>query len=330
MTTSVSALCSDFYINQKIALKMDLPTSRETVLDMFDRIRKDVPSMDRFRRFEDELALESPERNSQYSWFSLAAPGGTAIRSGWVNPESLEDAYRLHRLILEIAPYYLTISPIDVEYIELIFGFDIEAEANRNEIVFDALAGGAESRGALASLIDSEHERVLDYQPFIGLTLNQSCNLQAFIEVKTRTRAAEIAGEHLLAHHPGERIAIGEVPEGLKRERLDRLTELQRAITAERNERSIGRRVRAIVDRGTPESPIEARVWWQAHDIDGVTMLDAYAAPGSLVDVAVTGVVDDFDLSASLVRVTSPAQERRAVTLPVVSNLTAASASFGH
>jgi hypothetical protein len=196
MTTSVSALCSDFYINQKIALKMDLPTSRETVLDMFDRFRKDVPTMDRFRRFEDELALESPERDSQYSWFSLAAPGGTAIRSGWVNPESLEDAYRLHRLILDIAPYYLTISPIDVEYIELIFGFDIEAEANRNEIVFDALAAGGEGHGALASLIDSDHERVLDYQPFIGLTLNQSCNLQAFIEVKTRTRAAEIAGEH--------------------------------------------------------------------------------------------------------------------------------------
>jgi hypothetical protein len=196
MTTSVSALCNDFYINQKIALKMDLPTSRETVLDMFDRIRKEIPAMDRFRRFEDELALESPERDSQYSWFSLAAPGGTSIRSGWVNPESVDQAYQLHRLILEIAPYYLTISPIDVEYIELIFGFDVEAEANRNEIVFDALATAGDGRTALASLIDPDHEQMLDYQPFIGLTLNRNCSLQAFIEVKTRTRAAEIAGEH--------------------------------------------------------------------------------------------------------------------------------------
>lgn len=195
MTTSVSALCNDFYINQKIALKMDLPTNRETVLDMFDRIRKNIPAMDRFRRFEDELALESPEQNSQYSWFSLAAPGGTAIRSGWVNPDSLEQAYHLHRTILDIAPYYLTISPIDVEYIELIFGFDIEAEANRNEIVFEALSSGG-SVSPLASLIDANNEHVLDYQPFIGLTLNRSCDLQAFIEVKTRTRAAEIAHEH--------------------------------------------------------------------------------------------------------------------------------------
>lgn len=195
MTTSVSALCSDFYINQKIALKMDLPTSRETVLDMFDRVRKDIPAMDRFRRFEDELALESPERNSQYSWFSLAAPGGTAIRSGWVNPDSLEQAYYLHRTILDIAPFYLTVSPIDVEYIELIFGFDIEAETNRNEIVFDALAAGVSGLSPLASLIDPNHEHVLDYQPFIGLTLNRNCDLQAFIEIKTRTRAAEIANE---------------------------------------------------------------------------------------------------------------------------------------
>jgi len=195
MTETVSALCNDFYVNQKIALKMDLPTSRETVLDMFDRVRKDFAAMDRFRRFEDELALESPERNSQYSWFSLAAPGGTSIRSGWVNPESLDDAYRLHRLILDIAPFYLTISPIDVEYIELVFGFDIEAESNRNEIVFDALAAGHQHAGALATLLDPDHERVLDYQPFIGLALNRSCNLQAFIEVKTRTRAAEIAAD---------------------------------------------------------------------------------------------------------------------------------------
>ena len=60
MVNSIGALCTDFYVNQKLGLKMDLPTARETVLDMFDRVRKSVPSMDRFRRYEGELSLESP------------------------------------------------------------------------------------------------------------------------------------------------------------------------------------------------------------------------------------------------------------------------------
>jgi ribosomal protein S12 methylthiotransferase len=121
-----------------------------------------------------------------------------------------------------------------------------------------------------------------------------------------------------------------DVPEALKRERLERLTEMQRAITAERSEQSIGRRVAAIVDRADAETgAVEARVWWQAHDIDGITVLDAYAPAGSLVDVAVTAVAD-YDLSASLVRVAEPASTRqRRAPLPVAVGLSADASSFG-
>ena len=185
MATSFGALCTDFYVNQKLALKLDLPESRETVLDMFDRVRREMPAMDRFRRYDGELALESPEQDSQYSWLALRR---TNIRSGWVNPESLEQAYRLHKLVLEIAPYFLSISPIDVEHVELVFGFDLEAETNRNDVVMQALLGDS----PLAGLMDPQREAVLEAQPFVGFCLNDRCDLQAFVEVKTRARAAEI------------------------------------------------------------------------------------------------------------------------------------------
>src|SRR6185503_9086657 len=151
-----------FYVNQKLSLKMDLPSSREAVLDLFDRVRRDFPQMDRFRRYAGELALESPEQTSQYAWMAMRR---TTMRSGWVNPESLEQAYKLHRLLLEIAPYYLSISPIDVEFMELVFGFDLRAERNRNDVVFEALLGDS----PLASLIDHEQrESVIESQPFLG------------------------------------------------------------------------------------------------------------------------------------------------------------------
>ena len=186
MVNSIGALCTDFYVNQKLGLKMDLPTARETVLDMFDRIRKELPNMDRFRRYKGELALESPELDSQYNWLALDR---TSVRSGWVNPESLAEAYRLHRLILEVAPYFLSISPLDVEFVELVFGFDLEAMTNRNEVVFEALL----AQSPLMSLVETDRESVLDAQPFVGFSLSRRCDVQAFVEIKTRSRSAEVA-----------------------------------------------------------------------------------------------------------------------------------------
>ena len=51
MATSYGALCTDFYVNQKLALKMDLPSDRETILHLFDRVKKTVPNMNRFHRY---------------------------------------------------------------------------------------------------------------------------------------------------------------------------------------------------------------------------------------------------------------------------------------
>jgi len=184
-TTSFTALCTDFYVNQNIALKMDVPTTRETVLDLFDRVRKAVPEMDRFRRFEDELALESAPDDPHYRWFALRQ---TAIRSGWVNPDTLEDAYRLHRLILEVSPFFLSISPIDVEHIELVFGFDLEGKTNRSEVVFDTLFGNS----PLRDLFDDDRETIVEAQPLIGVALSESFHTQAYVEVRTRTRTSEL------------------------------------------------------------------------------------------------------------------------------------------
>jgi len=121
-----------------------------------------------------------------------------------------------------------------------------------------------------------------------------------------------------------------DVPPSVKLERLERLTELQRAITAERYERHIGRVVPAIVDRAaTADAPAQARVLWQADDIDGITSLDGDAPVGALVDAAIEEVVDDYDFHASLVRVlNAPAAARAAGRrLPVMAGI--ANASYG-
>jgi hypothetical protein len=198
MTTSYSALCNDFYVNAKLALKMDLPTGRETVLDLFDRVRRQRPSMNKLKRFRGELALESGEREGAYEWLALRR---TSVRTGSVNPASMEDAASLHRLALETSPFYLSINPLDVEYLELLLGFDLEAPGNHSAIVYDALYADTPA----AKLVSAQETPPVDIQPFFGVSLSPSHDLQAYFEVKARTSAKDAAAA---SEGPDEPISV--------------------------------------------------------------------------------------------------------------------------
>jgi len=188
MATSFGALCTDFYVNSKLGLKMDLPTDRDTVLHLFDRVRAEAPAMDRFRRYDDEFALESPRRDGEYQWLALRQ---RSVRAGHVNPETMDGAFVLHKALLELAPYYLALSPLDVDYFELLLGFDLDCKANHNQIVHEALLQDT----PLGALIDAGGHRPIDLQPVLGTALDDRCRLQAYFEVKTRTSLGQIRAD---------------------------------------------------------------------------------------------------------------------------------------
>ncbi len=174
--------CSDFFVNQRISLTLDLPEAREPTLDLFDRLRRDQPRLGIVRRRDEEVALESVHDVRDFLWVALRR---TSIRSGHLNPLSTDDGYRLHRAVLATAPWYLSLSPIDIESIDLTFGFDIETEGSRDTTVCDALLAAS----PLSMLIDPLQESAIDVQPFIGIALTPGGELQASFEVKTRPGA---------------------------------------------------------------------------------------------------------------------------------------------
>lgn len=182
MSDSYRALCNDFYVNLKLNVRMELPRTRETVLDLFERVKRQYPTMSSFRKYRDELALESSQSDMPHRWIALRS---TSVRSGVVNPEDLEQAYALHKQVLEMAPTYLSISPLDVDYVELLYGFDLAASGNHDNIVLEALITGS----PLAALIDIPETRAIDCQPLIGLSLGKPGDVEAYFEVKTRPRA---------------------------------------------------------------------------------------------------------------------------------------------
>ncbi|MCC6682282.1 MAG: hypothetical protein IT445_15375 [Phycisphaeraceae bacterium] len=181
MATSYGALCTDFYVNQKLTVKMDLPGDRETVLHYFDRIRKAHPGMSQFRRYENEVALESAKRDDAYRWLAMRVH---SLRSGWVNPDTLEQVLDYHRNLLEVSPHYLTIGALDVDYLELTFGFDLECGSNHDEVVYEALLADS----PLRQVLDIPDSKLLDVQPVLGVNLTESGDRQAYFEVRTRRR----------------------------------------------------------------------------------------------------------------------------------------------
>jgi ribosomal protein S12 methylthiotransferase len=151
--------------------------------------------------------------------------------------------------------------------------------------------------------------------------------LLAFLEEMQFDRAGAFA----YSPQQGTRAATmaDDVPDAVKRERLECLLELQRQISVDRAERQIGRTVRAIVDRIADDGTVQGRVMWQADDVDGVTYVegDDRLRPGTLADVTIRGVSDDGDFTASLTRITATPSppSRRPRRLPVATTI----GSFG-
>ena len=96
-----------------------------------------------------------------------------------------------------------------------------------------------------------------------------------------------------------------DVPDGQKQDRLEELLEVQRAISAERLARFVGREASVLIDRVA--DPLDGgathvgRIMWQADDVDGVTYVGngGWAEAGSFVRARLTGSLDyDFQAEA--------------------------------
>lgn len=177
MSASYGAFCTDHYVNLKLGLKLELSQGRDTVLSLFERMRRQYPAMTEFRKYKDELALESPTQETPHRWVAVRS---SSVRSGVVNPGESCDAYRLHDTVLEVSPYFLSISPLDVDFVEVLFGFDLAAGGNHDEIVAHTLLGDS----PLAGLFEAGDGRAIDCQPVVGVSLSDGT--EAYFEVKTR------------------------------------------------------------------------------------------------------------------------------------------------
>jgi hypothetical protein len=181
MSNPYASFCQDFYINMRLNTQLSLPHNRETVLHFFERVQKEFPSMTQFRRYDNgDFNLEEDRGSGSYRWVRLESK---RLVSGYVNPPALDDALTLHRFLLELAPYHLGISSLEIEHLEVLFGFDLSYRGNHDDVVVESLL----CESPLACLLDEAGSRPIDVQPTIAVALSDDCRLQARVEVLTRT-----------------------------------------------------------------------------------------------------------------------------------------------
>lgn len=181
-----SSLCDDFYVNMNLCTEMELPANRETILHFFERIQKTYPSMRNFYcRDRGDFVLEEDKDQGGYRWCTIEP---RRVSSGQVNPETLDSAMQQHRLVLDLAPYTLSVSTLDCEALDLLFGFDFTYRGNHNQLVAEALGVGP----AMERLLDIPGSTVINHEPSLTVALDEECRLQCRVSIETRTNAYQI------------------------------------------------------------------------------------------------------------------------------------------
>ncbi|MFN7813125.1 MAG: hypothetical protein ACK5SI_10750 [Planctomycetia bacterium] len=181
-----ASLADDFYVNMNLATEMELPAQRETILHYFERVQKKFPTMRKFYcRDKRDYVLEEDKEQGRYRW---AAVESKRLCSGQVNPPSLEAVLEQHRLVLDLAPAFLSVSPLDCEAIDVLFGFDFAFRGNHNALLAEALGVGP----AFDRFADIPGGRVINFEPSLTLALDEDCRTQVRISTETRTNAFQV------------------------------------------------------------------------------------------------------------------------------------------
>jgi len=184
--TGYSTFSDDFYVNMNLNTEMELPQSRETVLHFFEQLQKKYPSMRNFYgRERGEFVLEEDKDRGNYRWSTIESK---RICSGYVNPDSVDEAFAQHNLVLDLVPYCLTVTPLDCESLNVMFGFDYTYRGNHNQLLAEALG----VTPAFEKMADMAGATIICNEPSIQLALDEDCRIQCRLSIETRTSAYHV------------------------------------------------------------------------------------------------------------------------------------------
>lgn len=179
-------IADDFFVNLNLQTTLALPNSRETILHFFEAVQKEFSEMTSFfQRDTGEYVLEGNRDAGSYRWMELQ---NHRLSAGFFNPPELADAYRMHVWLLDRCIYYLGISGLDVESLDVMFGFNLDFQGNRDAIVAQALWSGS----SLSALTGEGTAKIVECEPSLVIALDDECYHQARLSLETRSNSFQV------------------------------------------------------------------------------------------------------------------------------------------
>ncbi len=151
-----------------------------------------------YTRESGDFVLEEDKEQGHYRWISIES---RRVCSGYVNPPTIDAAMEQHKLVLELIPYMLSVSPLDCEALDCMMGFDFSYRGNHDALVAEAAPA---PRLRCDGLVDDFDSQVINFEPSITIALDDACRLQARLMVETRTNAYHVRR----GDYPEEQISV--------------------------------------------------------------------------------------------------------------------------
>ncbi len=186
MSESFQSMADDFFVNLNLQTTIGLPEGRDTILGFCQAVQKRFGAMTAlYQREGREYVLEGDREAGSYQWLELHASHLTA---GWFNPPDAEAARAYHRWLVERCVYFLGVGGLDVECLDVTFGFNLDYLGNRDAIVHDALLSGSDLTASAGDGLG----RCIECEPNVVYALDDDCCVQARIAVETRCTSYQV------------------------------------------------------------------------------------------------------------------------------------------
>jgi hypothetical protein len=138
-----------------------------------------------YSRERGEFVLEEDKDKGDYRWTSIEA---RRVSSGYVNPPTVDEALKQHSLVLDLIPYTLSVSPLDCESLNIMYGFHYTYRGNHNQLLVDALGVVP----AFEKMTEISGATILANEPSIQFALDEECRTQCRLSIETRTSAYHV------------------------------------------------------------------------------------------------------------------------------------------
>lgn len=187
--TAYHALCDQFSVSFKLMTRCELSWSRETLLHLFEALRRRSSSMNRLRRPADGVYIldqtaDTPTRRQ-------LRLDENSVRVGFSGVCDLEQFELFCLETLELVGVHLGITPLDLDRAEAVFRFDLEYTGNHHELLAEAFLGQSPLRGAW-----EQTQANTGCMLSLSASIGEACSILANTELRPRTGIYDIrAGE---------------------------------------------------------------------------------------------------------------------------------------